>query len=55
MEERNNIKFGISIDKLSFNRWSFGIGLSHEFEETYLFVNFFKWSISIGFFHKIVW
>lgn len=49
MEERNKVRFGISVDKLFHGSWSFGICLSHEFEETYLFINFFKWSVSIGF------
>lgn len=44
----NEIKFGISIEKLDKNQWSFCIGLSHWVNETYLFINLFRWSISIG-------
>ena len=42
------VKWGIQIDKLYKNQWSFGICISHQEEETYLFINLFKWSISIG-------
>ena len=42
------VKWGIKIDKLYKNHWSFGICISHQEEETYLFINLFKWSISIG-------
>ena len=42
------VKCGIHIDKLYKNQWSFGICISHQEEETYLFINLFKWSISIG-------
>ena len=41
-------KFGIKIDKVWKGAWSFGICLSHGFGETYIFINLFKWSISIG-------
>lgn len=41
-------KFGIIIDKLYKGRWSFGICLTHDEPETYLLINLFKWSISIG-------
>lgn len=41
-------KYGIQVDKLSKRQWSFGICLSHDEFETYLFINFFKWTISIG-------
>ena len=42
------VKGGIQIDTLYKNQWSFGICISHQEEETYLFINLFKWSISIG-------
>lgn len=42
------VKWSIKIDKLYKNQWSFGICISHQEEETYLFINLFKWSISIG-------
>ena len=42
-------KFGIVKDaKYPKGMWSFGICLSHYKEETYIFINFFRWSISIG-------
>lgn len=44
----NETKFGISIEKLDKSQWSFCIGLSHWVNETYLFINLFRWSISIG-------
>lgn len=43
-----NTKFGIRTDKYYKGMWSFGIGLSHFGKETYLYINLFKWSISIG-------
>lgn len=42
------VKWDIHIDKLYKNQWSFGFCISHQEEETYLFINLFKWSISIG-------
>ncbi len=42
------IKYGVEIDKMRKHQWSFGICISHDEAETYLFINFFKWSISIG-------
>lgn len=41
-------EFKISVDKIDRGRWSFGMCLAHDEPETYLFVNLFKWSISIG-------
>ena len=53
---RDDLKFGISVNKLAFShRWSFGVSLSNEYDETYLSINFFKWCVFIGFFHEIVW
>lgn len=40
--------FGIRVDKMWNKMWSFGICLSHDSRETYLFINLFKISISIG-------
>lgn len=42
------VRWGVKIDKMMSESWSFGICLSHWKEETYVFINFFKWSISIG-------
>lgn len=41
-------KFGIKIDKQWEGMWSIGSCITHSFEETYLFINLVKWSISIG-------
>ena len=55
MNESNNYHFGIKVDKhlggVS-GIWSFGSCLSHSFGETYLFINFLFWSISIGWLRK---
>lgn len=48
MPEKAKAKFGIKIDKIWQGAWSFGVCLSHGFGETYLYINLFKWSISIG-------
>lgn len=43
------LKFGIAIEKLWDGEWSFGICLSHSIDgQTYIFINLFKWTISIG-------
>lgn len=49
-----NTKFGIRIDKRYKGMWSFGICLSHLGKETYLYINLFKWSISIGLLYEDV-
>lgn len=41
-------KFRIKVDKQCKEMWSIGSCISHSFNETYLFINFIKWSISIG-------
>lgn len=48
MNERANYHFGIKVDKQFKGAWSFGSCVSHSFGETYLFINFAIWSISIG-------
>lgn len=40
--------FGVQIDRMWDQMWSIGICLSHDSRETYLFINLFKFSISIG-------
>lgn len=45
--------FGISCDKVPFS-WSFGFGLSHMGKETYIYINFYHWMISIGRLAKFV-
>lgn len=47
-----NVKFSIKTDKQPKGFWSFGMGLSHMMEETYVYVNFFKWSVFIGFLYE---
>ena len=42
------LKFGIKVDKQWKGSWSLGICLSHAFDETYVYINLIKWSISIG-------
>lgn len=41
-------KFQIIIDKQPKRLWSFGICISHFNDETYIYINLFKLSISIG-------
>lgn len=48
MGRKENTKFRIKVDNMYKGNWSFGICLSHAWEETYLYINLFKWSISIG-------
>ena len=48
-EDNLETKFGIRKWKQREGMWSFGMELSHWDRETYLFINFFRWSIAIGF------
>ena len=50
----NKVRFRIDTHKNSndYDMWSFCIGLSHFVDETYLYINFFKWTISIGFLYE---
>ena len=41
-------KFGIMIDKIGKDQWSFGINFSRDYKELYVCINFYKWSIAIG-------
>ena len=41
-------KWGIKVEEMMEDQWSLGVCISHWWEETYVFINFFKWSISIG-------
>ena len=52
MNERSGVRFRIKIDKYSSDLWNFSIGLSHFVDETYLYINFFKWAISIGYLYE---
>ena len=48
MPEKEYYRFGIKVNKQIKGNWSFGACFSHSFDETYLFINFAKWSIAIG-------
>ena len=52
MYDKSNYAFRIKVDKIAVDDWSIGSCFSHSFGETYLFINFFKWSISIGWLFK---
>jgi hypothetical protein len=52
MNERSNYDFGIKVNRDIEGSWSFGSCISHSFGETYLFINFAIWSISIGWLMK---
>lgn len=51
MNEKTGYGFSIKVRPL-FEGWSFGSCISHSFGETYLFINFARWSISIGWLMK---
>ena len=52
MGEHNGVRFRIKTDKYPNDMWSFSIGLSHFTDETYLYVNLFRWSVSIGYLYE---
>ena len=52
MNERTGYKFGIKINRMFDDFWSFGSCISHSFGQTYLFINFAVWTISIGWLMK---
>ena len=52
MGEYSGYKFGIKVNRHFEGAWSFGSCISHSFGETYLFINFLWWSISIGWLMK---
>lgn len=52
MNENKGYKFGAKINRHFEGAWSFGCCLSHAFGETYLFINFAIWTISIGWLAK---
>lgn len=45
-------KFGTTIDTIAPGCWSIGVCFSHMEDETYLFINLLKWSITIGVFRQ---
>lgn len=44
----NKTKFRIVVEKMYKHQWSFGVCISHSETETYLFINLFRRTISIG-------
>ena len=52
MNEKLNYGFGVKVNKHFKGAWSFGSCISHSLGETYLFINFAKWNISIGWLMK---
>lgn len=55
MSDKHNVKFCIKVgrDKDGNGMWSLGSCISHTFlGELYLYITFFKWSISIGWIDK---
>ena len=48
------LKFGIDITKNDRGIWSFGVCLSHYEDETYIYANFYRYSITIGKFYKFL-
>lgn len=52
MNEKFRYGFGAKGTKMEKGMWSFGINLSHALGETYLFINFAKWSLIIGWLAK---
>ena len=54
MNEKIRYGFGVEVNKLDKGTWSFGSGISHGAHQTYLFINFIKWNIFIGWLAKEV-
>ena len=52
MRENYNTKFGIVVDRHSKGMWSLGAGISSFGKEKYVYINLFKWSVSIGFLYE---
>jgi hypothetical protein len=52
MCEHNGVRFRMVTLKRPSDMWSFGIGFSHFNDETYLCINFFRWSINIGYLYE---
>ena len=42
------LKFGITTSYLTEGYWSVSVGAYHFLQETYICIDFFKWSVSIG-------
>jgi len=54
MGTSKDTKFRIKVDPIIQEAWSIGLCISHWYDETYLFINLLKWSISIGFLYSEV-
>jgi len=46
--DKSKSKFGIKVNKQLPGAWSFGICLTHWERETYIYINFWMWAVSIG-------
>lgn len=49
MSNNSDVKFRVKAQKIISNAWSVGINFSHWYDETYLFINLFRWTVTIGF------
>ena len=52
MSEKDSAKFGIKVNKMWGNQFSIGICISHWDDESYLYLNLFKWTVAIGFLYN---
>ena len=52
MNEKTRYGFGVEINKFAKGTWSFGSGITHDAHQTFLFINFIKWNIFIGWIGK---
>ena len=52
MGEKQKGKFGVTGYKLFKGQWSLGFAITHDEYETYLYINFIKWSVAIGIIDK---
>jgi len=48
MGQKRKGRFGVTGHKYMKGQWIFGIAITHDEYETYLYVNLFKWSVAIG-------
>lgn len=45
-------KFYTRIYSFEDGTWSFGIGLSHSEDEIFLYFDFYRWRINVGYFYE---
>lgn len=50
MPERSKPKFAVMTYHRPEREWSVGLGVTHDWNETYVWFNLAKWHISIGYF-----